>query len=246
MMTPAATPDPIKPTSISSAAESFPLQESPTKSEVKLTTLPTTGHKDPLADAELACKLAVDVEKLDKLVDGLTRKSLNGPTSLDTRWKEVLELQERESTRHSISVARCYPMKNRLPDVLPYDHNRVELPTTKDDYINASLVPALSPGAPSFIATQTPLPCSQQDFWTMIWQQSVEIVVCLLSDAEIPKPSPSTTAIYWPVEKGRDVISGPWTITLQSSNIRSYCHERILGLSKNVILFLQLPFSMNF
>jgi tyrosine-protein phosphatase non-receptor type 23 len=188
----------------------------------------------------------VEVEKLDKLVDGLTRKSLNGPTSLDTRWKEVLELQERESTRHSISVARCYPMKNRLPDVLPYDHNRVELPTTKDDYINASLVPALSPGAPSFIATQTPLPCSQQDFWTMIWQQSVEIVVCLLSDAEIPKPSPSTTAIYWPVEKGRDVISGPWTITLQSSNIRSYCHERILGLSKNVILFLQLPFSMNF
>jgi protein tyrosine phosphatase len=121
-------------------------------------------------------------------------------------------------------------MKNRLPDVLPYDHNRVDLPTTKDDYINASLITALSPNAPSFIATQTPLPCSQQDFWTMIWQRQVEIAVCLLSDAEMPK----TGAVYWPVEKGRDLISGPWTISLQTSNVRPYCHERILSLTKQV------------
>ncbi|XP_057379338.1 tyrosine-protein phosphatase non-receptor type 23-like [Daphnia carinata] len=234
MMAPAATSDQVKLTTISSATEFLPHHEAPVvKTEIKLPSVPNVSHKDPLADAELASKLAVEVEKLDKLVGGLTRKSLNGPTSLDTRWKEVLDLQERESARHSISVARCYPMKNRFPDVLPYDHNRVELPTTKDDYINASLVPSLSPGAPSFIATQTPLPCSQQDFWTMIWQQSVEIVVCLLSDAEIPKPSPSTSAVYWPVEKGRDITSGPWTITLQSSNTRPYCHERILGLIKN-------------
>lgn len=29
-------------------------------------------------------------------------------------------------------------MKNRFPDILPYDCSRVELPSTKDDYINAS------------------------------------------------------------------------------------------------------------
>lgn len=226
----AATSESAK--SITSPTESFPTKELTV--EVKIPATPTVPIKDPLADAESASKLAAEVEKLDKLVDGLTRKSLNGPTSLDTRWKEVLELQERESTRHSISVARCYPMKNRLPDVLPYDHNRVELPTTKDDYINASLIPALTSGAPSFIATQTPLPCTQQDFWTMIWQQSVEIVVCLLSDAEIPKPTASSSAIYWPVEKGKDIVSGPWTIALQSTNVRPYCHERILGLNKVV------------
>ena len=190
-----------------------------------------TIKPDPLADAESVLKLAADVDKLDKLVDGLTRKSLNGPTALDTKWKEVQDLQERESARRSISVARCYPMKNRLPDVLPYDHNRIDLPTTKDDYINASLITALSPNAPSFIATQTPLPCSQQDFWTMIWQRQVEIAVCLLSDAEMPK----TGAVYWPVEKGRDLVSGPWTISLQTSNVRPYCHERILSLTKQVI-----------
>ena len=91
-------------------------------------------------------------------------------------------------------------MKNRISDVLPYDHNRIELPTTKDDYINASMITSLSPSGntstPSFIATQAPLSCSLQDFWTMIWQQGVEIVVCLLSDAEI---SPKNNGlVYWP------------------------------------------------
>lgn len=31
-------------------------------------------------------------------------------------------------------------MKNRFPDILPYDNSRVELPSTKDDYINASFI----------------------------------------------------------------------------------------------------------
>lgn len=222
--------------SISSSTESpinpqaVPLSQ---PAEVKPTTN-QQAHKDPLADPEIVAKLASEVEKLDKLVDGLTRKSLNGPTPLDARLKEVQDLQEKESSRRSISVARCYPMKNRLPDVLPYDHNRVELAMTKDDYINASLIPSLSSGAPSFIATQAPLSCSQQDFWTMIWQQSVEIIVCLLSDAELTKPGSGTTGVYWPVEKGHDVSTGPWTISLQSNSVRPYCNERILALTKHV------------
>ena len=68
---------------------------------------------------------------------------------------------------------RCYPMKNRLPDVLPFDASRVELPTTKDDYINASRVRDLSRHAPSFIATQAPAPNTFTDFWTMVWQEQV-------------------------------------------------------------------------
>lgn len=128
-------------------------------------------------------------------------------------------------------------MKNRLSDVLPYDHNRIELPTTKDDYINASLITSLSPSGnsstPSFIATQAPLSCSLQDFWTMIWQQGVELVVCLLSDAEMA-PKNNGGLIYWPTEKGKDVSSGPWSVSLQSSNARPYCNERILSLSKQV------------
>jgi len=123
-------------------------------------------------------------------------------------------------------------MKNRFPDVLPYDHNRVELPTTKDDYINASQISALSSTGPSYIATQCPLPCTQQDFWTMLWQNQVEIIVCLLSDAEMKG------SLYWPTEKGRDVACGPWLISLQSANVRPNSVERILTLTKQVSSWL--------
>lgn len=49
-------------------------------------------------------------------------------------------LQEKECGELKVSVARCYPLKNRFADILPYDHTRVTLPSTRDDYINASHV----------------------------------------------------------------------------------------------------------
>ena len=190
---------------------------------------PCPPVKDLLTDAESAAKLALEVEKFDKLVEGLTRKSLNGPTSLDVKWKEVQDLLEKESSKWSISVARCYPMKNRLPDVLPYDHNRIELPTTKDDYINASKISlGASMVGPSYIVTQCPLGCTQQDFWTMVWQQQVEILVCLLSDSEMKN------SMYWPVDKTKDVECGPFIVSFQSTNVHSCYNEKIFGLSKQV------------
>lgn len=56
------------------------------------------------------------------------------------KWQGALAQTDRIVANRGISVARCYPMKNRSPDVLPYDWSRVELPSTKDDYINASLL----------------------------------------------------------------------------------------------------------
>jgi protein tyrosine phosphatase len=76
-------------------------------------------------------------------------------------------------------------MKNRFPDILPYDHSRIELPSTKDDYINASYIKNLTHLAPPFIVTQAPLPSTYTDFWTMVWEQQVEVIVCLLSDSEV-------------------------------------------------------------
>jgi protein tyrosine phosphatase len=76
-------------------------------------------------------------------------------------------------------------MKNRFPDILPFDHSRVELPSTKDDYINASFVKGISPNSSDFILTQAPLPSTYIDFWTMIWEQQTELIICLLSDVEV-------------------------------------------------------------
>lgn len=76
-------------------------------------------------------------------------------------------------------------MKNRFPDIMPYDQTRVPIPDTKDDYINASFLNGLSLHAYPLIATQAPLPSTMADFWHMIWQHYIELVVCLSSDIDV-------------------------------------------------------------
>lgn len=59
-------------------------------------------------------------------------------------------------------------------------HNTVPLSTKK--YINASFVSAPKPK--SFIATQGPIPASIDDFWQMVFDYNVEIIVMLCSLSE--------------------------------------------------------------
>ncbi|KAJ9584232.1 hypothetical protein L9F63_021437, partial [Diploptera punctata] len=184
-----------------------------------------TFGKDPYTDPEALNQFVQEVGKYEKFVDGLTTKTLNGPTPLDMKWKELLELQEKDAHKRSISVARCYPMKNRFSDILPYDHSRIELPSTKDDYINASYIKNLTSATPPFIATQAPLPSTYSDFWTMVWEQQVEVIVCLLNDTELQGQ------IYWPTQKGEELAMGKMKLSLQSSNVRSHWTERIISIT---------------
>jgi tyrosine-protein phosphatase non-receptor type 23 len=59
--------------------------------EGKLT--PKTFGKDPYTDPDALNQFVQEVGKYEKFVDGLTTKTLNGPTPLDMKWKELLELQ---------------------------------------------------------------------------------------------------------------------------------------------------------
>lgn len=49
--------------------------------------------KDPFQDLDYLHQFTQDVEKYEKFVEGLTLKTLNGPTPLDMKWKEINELQ---------------------------------------------------------------------------------------------------------------------------------------------------------
>ncbi|KAF4517207.1 hypothetical protein B566_EDAN005260 [Ephemera danica] len=208
-------------------------------SPAKMSQQSKEGNKDPYAEPEALNQFVQDVERLEKVVEGLTNKTLNGPTPLDLKWKELQELQEKDVHKRSISVARCYPMKNRFPDILPYDHSRVELPSTKDDYINASHIKNLTPLSPDYIMTQAPLPSTYVDFWTMIWEQQTELVVCLLSDTELQGH------VYWPAQKGEELSVGKIRLSLQTVNVKSHWTERLITLVqaetriKRVIVHLQ-------
>lgn len=71
----------------------------------------------------------------------------------------------------------------RYQDVLPYEENRVKLTPTRDNrtgYINASHISAAVASAQRFyIASQGPLPSTVADFWQMVWQCDVYVVVML-------------------------------------------------------------------
>ncbi|XP_055953488.1 tyrosine-protein phosphatase non-receptor type 23-like [Argiope bruennichi] len=181
--------------------------------------------KDPLDDPSVRSKFVSEVEKYEKFVDGLVRKSLNGTTPLDQKWKEFIDTQDRESRKLSISVARCYPLKNRFPDVMPYDSNRVQLTSAKDDYINASYLKDICPGSPVFIITQAPLPATFGDFWLMIWEQQVETLVCLLPDSELKNH------IYFPKERGAVQSCGAFETTLQSYKEKNGFIERMINVT---------------
>lgn len=106
---------------------------------------------------------------------------------MDARWKDLQDQQEKDSRQLSIAIARCYTMKNRHQDVMPYDRNRVVLRSGKDDYINASFIEDLSPYCPRLIATQAPLTGTAADFWLMVYEQKVSVVVMLVSEHELEK-----------------------------------------------------------
>lgn len=76
------------------------------------------------------------------------------------------------------SIAQSKQEKNRYQDVIPFDQNRVTLSSLPDDYINASFIS----GAYSdreFISCQAPLPHTFEDFWIMICEQEICLVVML-------------------------------------------------------------------
>jgi receptor-type tyrosine-protein phosphatase N len=91
--------------------------------------------------------------------------------------------------------------KNRYPDKLPYDHNRVILNAvlngSNSDYINASSVTDHDPRNPSYIVSQGPLSQTVADFWQMIWEQGCVVIVML---SRLQDNGYQLCHRYWPEE----------------------------------------------
>ncbi|KAI2807754.1 Tyrosine-protein phosphatase non-receptor type 14 [Blomia tropicalis] len=79
-------------------------------------------------------------------------------------------------------------LKNRFRDILPYEENRVKLTPTKDNkhgYINASHV-HMKFGTMNqhYIAAQGPLPTTTLDFWQMVFEQNISLIVMVTNFTE--------------------------------------------------------------
>ncbi|XP_061591880.1 receptor-type tyrosine-protein phosphatase V-like [Cololabis saira] len=92
--------------------------------------------------------------------------------------------------------------KNRYPQILPYDHCRVRLSiqgqNPYSDYINASFVPG-GGSERDFICTQGPLHNTVADFWRMVWEQNVRILVMVTA---LRYKNTVLCDKYWSLEPG--------------------------------------------
>jgi protein tyrosine phosphatase len=79
---------------------------------------------------------------------------------------------------NSVATKEHNQLRNRYCNVIPFDHNRVKLSSSKNDYINASHMPYELTGK-HYIFTQGPLESTSSDFWQMVYEQESNIIVML-------------------------------------------------------------------
>ncbi|XP_029520895.2 tyrosine-protein phosphatase non-receptor type 22 isoform X3 [Oncorhynchus nerka] len=136
---------------------------------------------------------------------------------------EFLRLK-RQSTKYRTD--KTYPTKvaekqenvkkNRYKDIVPFDHSRVKLSLTTskndNDYINASFIKGVS-GARDYIATQGPLPHTVLDFWRMLWEYNIEVIVMACREYEMGRKKCER---YWPEKQEEPFVCDPFTIYCDS------------------------------
>ncbi|KAJ6218763.1 hypothetical protein RDWZM_004575 [Blomia tropicalis] len=105
----------------------------------------------------------------------------------------MLERLCKETVYKQLTQIRYQASKNRFANVMPYEHSLVRLKPIPNidgsDYINASFVPGIHSDR-EYIACQAPLRDTLDDFYRMILEHKVPIVVNLL-ERENPSYFPS-------------------------------------------------------
>uniref|UniRef100_H2UAJ0 protein-tyrosine-phosphatase n=1 Tax=Takifugu rubripes TaxID=31033 RepID=H2UAJ0_TAKRU len=118
--------------------------------------------------------------------------------------------------------------KNRYKDVLPYDQSRVvlSLPVADcdSDYINASFIQGATKNR-SYIASQGPLSSTVTDFWRMIWQYDVKVIVMACREVEMGKKKCQR---YW-TPLHQSAAFGPFTVCNVSKDTRSVVQYHFLS-----------------
>ncbi len=111
--------------------------------------------------------------------------------------------------------------------MLCYDHSRVVLETNhggddddvgdgdnddggflSGDYINANYVDGYKQPR-AFISSQGPLPRTFADFWRMVWEQRVLVVVMTTKVVERHR---TKCGQYWPEDVGAVLTAGPFEV----------------------------------
>ncbi|KAI9555380.1 hypothetical protein GHT06_017895 [Daphnia sinensis] len=133
---------------------------------------------------------------------------------LEMEFQDLTILSDARRPKEApIALLSTNTIKNRYINILPYEHTRVPLsllPNSPDsDYINASYVLGFN-GPKEYIATQGPKTCTIGDFWRMIWEQNVHIIIMVTGLEERGKPKCDR---YWPEDAETPLVCDSLSIS---------------------------------
>ncbi|XP_059477251.1 uncharacterized protein LOC132197748 [Neocloeon triangulifer] len=132
-----------------------------------------------------------------------------------------------------VGKSRENKSKNRYGNLAAYDETRVKLTfqtgSDQGDYINANFIDGYKKDK-AYIATQGPKPNTLVDFWRMVWQEQVSLIVMVANLVETGK---TKCEKYWPDERQVVCVEGLQVLSIKEELTPDYIVRTLQIMNKD-------------